>query len=135
MGESKYLDTSSQHTSIAFGATRYTENDFFFGLVISLSKGDLMLSSKAETMYSYCTDIKAGYALFDQSLGLYALGSALSNSTRSQQSYGFGYGAGIDYRPISSVSVALEYKTHSLRSSTVGSYEYDTLNGFVTFIF
>lgn len=126
--------TSTSYTA-AFSATHYSENDFLFGIAVNLSKGDLTLIDKKENMYSFSTDIKAGYALFAQRISLYALASAISNSTKSQESYGFGYGAGVGYRLFDNFSLSAEYKTHRLSSDKVEDYDYETLNGFISFVF
>ena len=135
VGEIGVKNTRSTSYTIAFGATKYTDNSFLFGLALNLTKGDITLAKKKESMYSFCTDIKAGYALFGQKVSLYALGSALSNSTRSQQSYGFGYGAGVGYRLSDNVALSLEYKTHRLSSDKVQDYDYETFNGFMSWVF
>lgn len=101
-----------------------SDTGFFWGGSFDYGIVDI----KGEDLGSFTFDIKAGYTPI-KNLSVYAIGSGAIQSYDSINAYGFGYGAGADYKINDSFAVAAEYKTYTMTPDIDGyagiDYDYD----------
>lgn len=129
---------------IGYGVSMYTDKSIFWGLSFDFSGGKLdsskvKIENKTSTknddnIYTAGGDIKLGYALFNNKLALYGIGSGIYQGIGGIDGAGFGYGAGIDYRVKENVSFNVEYKTYSM-TSNYGDYDYDRVSTAIKYYF
>ncbi len=119
---------------IGYGVSVYFDNSVFLGLSFDFSGGKLdsskvKIENKTSTknddnIYTTGGDLKLGYALFNNKLALYGIGSGIYQGIGGIDGAGFGYGAGADYRITDHIALNVEYKTYSM-TTNYGDYDYD----------
>jgi hypothetical protein len=105
--------------TIGYGFTKYWENGVLAG-------GSLYVGGSGTNEVYYGVDARIGYSY--DNVGVYAIGSGIGQSlkgsdfsgTGSSTSYGFGGGAGVEYK-WDKFTVAAEYKSYSMSNGTNGS--------------
>ena len=126
----------SKEIGIGYGVSLYLDNSIFWGLSFDFSAGKLdnseikidnKTTNKNDNIYTAGADFKLGYALFDNKLALYGIGSGIYQSIGGIDGAGFGYGAGVDYRITNNIALNLEYKTYSM-TTNYGDYDYDRVS-------
>ena len=122
---------------IGYGVSVYLDNSIFLGLSFDFSGGKLdnskvKIENKPSTrnddnIYTTGGDLKLGYALFNNKLALYGIGSGIYQGIGGIDGAGFGYGAGVDYRITDHIALNVEYKTYSM-TTNYGDYDYDRVS-------
>ncbi len=122
---------------IGYGVSVYFDNSVFLGLSFDFSGGKLdsskvKIENKTSTknddnIYTTGGDLKLGYALFNNKLALYGIGSGIYQGIGGIDGAGFGYGAGADYRITDHIALNVEYKTYSM-TTNYGDYDYDRVS-------
>ena len=108
--------------SLGYGVTKQFDNKMLMGVAIGVeyaNAGDY-------NIFGLSGDLKVGYHLFD-SLNVYALGGYRIQNFDETTSYGFGYGAGVEYLWTQTISTAVEYKTYSMVSNNRGDYDFNVV--------
>ncbi len=129
---------------IGYGVSAYLDNSIFWGLSFDFSGGKLD-SSKVkienktsrkndDNIYTAGGDLKLGYALFNNKLALYGIGSGIYQGIGGIDGAGFGYGAGADFRVIDNIALNVEYKTYSM-TTNYGDYDYDRVSTGIKYYF
>ncbi|MDY3203849.1 MAG: outer membrane beta-barrel protein [Arcobacter sp.] len=133
----------SKEIGIGYGVSLYLDNSIFWGLSFDFSAGKLdnseikidnKTTNKNDNIYTAGADFKLGYALFDNKLALYGIGSGIYQSIGGIEGAGLGYGAGVDYRITNNIALNLEYKTYSM-TSNYGDYDYDRVSSGIKYNF
>ena len=130
-------DIDATEIGIGYGVSIYTDNSIFWGLSFDFSGGKLdsskvKIENKTSTknddnIYTAGGDLKLGYALFNNKLALYGIGSGIYQGIGGIDGTGFGYGAGADYRITDNIALNVEYKTYSM-TTNYGNYDYDRVS-------
>lgn len=129
---------------IGYGVSVYFDNSVFLGLSFDFSGGKLdsskvKIENKTSTknddsIYTAGGDLKLGYALFNNKLALYGIGSGIYQGIAGIDGAGFGYGAGVDYRIIDNIALNVEYKTYTM-TSNYSDYDYDRISTGIKYSF
>lgn len=137
-------DINANEIGIGYGVSMYLDNSIFWGVSFDLSAGKLdnsqiKIDNKTSTknddsIYNAGGDFKLGYALFNNKLAIYGIGSALYQGLAGIDGAGFGYGAGADYRITDNIALNVEYKTYSM-TSNFGDYDYDRVSSSIKYTF
>ncbi|MCD4667851.1 MAG: porin family protein [Sulfurimonas sp.] len=125
------INESATGISIGWGAEAITKKNILLGVNFNF---DYASDLGGKSFTAYYGDIKVGYAFLNKKLGIYALGSAMQQTVSSENGYGFGYGAGVSYRLLESVSIAAQYKTYSMTNEAT-DYDYDSLTASLQYHF
>ena len=130
-------DIDASEIGIGYGVSVYTDSSIFWGVSFDFSGGTLdknqikienkTLTKNEDSIYTAGADLKLGYALFNNKLAVYGIGSALYQGIGGIDGAGFGYGAGADYRITDNIALNVEYKTYSM-TSNYGDYDYDRVS-------
>ena len=122
---------------IGYGVSVYFDNSIFLGLSFDFSGGKLdssnvKIENKTSTknddnIYTTGGDLKLGYALFNNKLALYGIGSGIYQGIGGIDGAGFGYGAGADFRITDNIALNVEYKTYSM-TTNYGNYDYERVS-------
>ncbi len=122
---------------IGYGVSAYLDNSIFWGLSFDFSGGKLdsskvKIENKTSTknddnIYTVGGDLKLGYALFNNKLALYGIGSGIYQGIGGIDGAGFGYGAGADFRITDNIALNVEYKTYSM-TTNYGNYDYERVS-------
>lgn len=131
----KVLEKDFTEFNIGYGANVYTQSHIFLGMVLDFAYGSLDLENITADVFTYSGDLKAGYALFDDKLAVYAIGTGTFQSIDSMNGAGFGYGAGVDYRITKNIALNLEYKTYDMTSDKMPDYTYEKINSSLKYTF
>ena len=126
----KIEENTGTGIAIGWGVTKTTQNNLLLGVDFNL---DYASDIEGKSFSAYSGDVKLGYAFFNQKLGVYAIGSAMQQSYVNT-GYGFGYGGGVSYKLLDSLSIICEYKTYSM-TNTASTYDYDSLGGYLQYNF
>ena len=137
-------DIDASEIGIGYGVSVYTDSSIFWGVSFDFSGGTLdknqvKIENKTSTknddsLYNAGGDFKLGYALFNNKLAVYGIGSALYQGIGGMDGAGFGYGAGADYRITDNIALNVEYKTYSM-TSNFGDYDYDRVSTGIKYTF
>ena len=137
-------DIDANEIGIGYGVSVYLDNSIFWGVSFDLSGGTLdnsqiKIENKTSTknddsLYNAGGDFKLGYALFNNKLALYGIGSAFYQGIGGIDGAGLGYGAGVDYRITDNIALNVEYKTYSM-TSNFGDYDYDRISTGIKYTF
>ena len=137
-------DIDASEIGIGYGFSAYLDNSIFWGASFDFSGGTLdknqvKIENKTSTknddsIYTAGADLKLGYALFNNKLAVYGIGSALYQGIGGMDGAGFGYGAGADYRITDNIALNVEYKTYSM-TSNYGDYDYDRVSSGIKYTF
>ena len=129
---------------IGYGVSVYLDNSIFWGVSFDFSGGTLdknqvKIENKTSTknddsIYTAGGDFKLGYALFDNKLAMYGIGSGIYQGIGGIDGAGFGYGAGVDYRITDHIALNVEYKTYSM-TTNYGDYDYDRVSTAIKYNF
>jgi len=104
---------------IGYGVSGYFDNSFMLGVEFNFGAAN----TTHETTYNYGADAKVGFSPIKDA-SVYAIGSAMSQSYANTTGYGFGVGAGVEYR-FNAFATAVEYKTFSM-TTKIGDYDFDS---------
>lgn len=137
-------DIDATEIGIGYGVSVYLDNSIFWGVSFDFSAGKLdnsqiKIENKTSTknddsIYNAGGDFKLGYALFNNKLAVYGIGSGIYQSIGGIDGAGFGYGAGADYRITDNIALNVEYKTYSM-TSNYGDYDYDRVSTGIKYTF
>ncbi|MEV9527052.1 outer membrane beta-barrel protein [Aliarcobacter butzleri] len=107
---------------------------FYWGGSFDLGMAQL----DTEDLTNFSFDLKLGYSPV-KDLAVYAIGSGAIQGIEDTNSYGFGYGAGVDYKISDSFAVAAEYKTYTMTPDINGyagvDYDYDKIGVNLKYVF
>ena len=119
---------SESYTQYNVGYTANTrlENQVILGFGNALSYG----SKDSLEVYTLDMDLKAGYEVY-KDLTAFAIGTGAVQSVDNNSAWGYGYGAALEYKLTSNVSLEGSYKTLSMQDGV--NYDYDTTNFGVKF--
>lgn len=131
----KVLDKDFTEFNIGYGANVYTQSHIFLGMSLDFAYGSLDLENITADVFTYSGDFKLGYALFNDKLAVYAIGSGALQSVDTMNGAGFGYGAGVDYRITKNIALNLEYKTYDMTSDSMPNYTYEKINSSLKYTF
>ena len=135
-GTSTAANIDTKEIGIGYGVARYLDSGLYWGVSFDFSEGKMDKSIVTvgnkqkkgdDNLYSAGADFRLGYAIFDNKLAIYAIGSGIYQGIAGLDGAGFGYGAGVDYRITEHIALNLEYKTYSM-TSNYGDYDYDKIS-------
>ena len=127
ISNAKVLDESYTEFNGGYGFNKYFDSNIVVGTSINFAYGNPNVNSKNIDVYTLSGDLKIGYAIFNQDLFLYTIGSGALQGIDNKDGAGFGYGAGADYRITKSIALNLEYKTYDMTTSRF-DYDYEKAN-------
>ena len=127
VSNAKVLDESYTEFNGGYGFNKYFDSNIVVGTSINFAYGNPNVNSKNIDVYTLSGDLKIGYAIFNQDLFLYTIGSGALQGIDNKDGAGFGYGAGADYRITKSIALNLEYKTYDMTTSRF-DYDYEKAN-------
>ena len=110
-----------------YGFNKYFDSNIVVGTSINFAYGNPNVNSKNIDIYTLSGDLKIGYAIFNQDLFLYTIGSGALQGIDNKDGAGFGYGAGADYRITKNIALNFEYKIYNMTSSRF-KYDYEKAN-------
>lgn len=124
----KVLEKDFTEFNIGYGANYYTKSNIYIGLALDVAFGSVDLQNgKNATVATSSGDLKLGYALFENKLAVYGIGTGALQSVDSFNGAGFGYGAGVDYKITKNIALNVEYKTYDMTSEG-DNYTYEKIN-------
>ena len=106
---------------------KYFDSNVVLGSSLGFAYGNPNVNSKNIDIYTLSGDLKIGYAIFNQDLFLYTIGSGALQGIDNKDGAGFGYGAGADYRITKNIALNFEYKIYNMTSSRF-DYDYEKAN-------
>jgi opacity protein-like surface antigen len=112
--------------NVGYTANTRLENQVILGFGNTLSYG----SSDKLDVYTLDLDLKAGYEIY-KDLTAFAIGTGAVQSADNDSAWGYGYGAALEYKLTSNVSLEGSYKTLTMQDGV--DYDYDTTNFGVKF--
>ena len=127
ISNAKVLDESYTEFNGGYGFNKYFDSNIVVGTSINFAYGNLNVNSKNIDVYTLSGDLKIGYAIFNQDLFLYTIGSGALQGIDNKDGAGFGYGAGADYRITKNIALNFEYKIYNMTSSRF-KYDYEKAN-------
>ena len=127
ISNAKVLDESYTEFNGGYGFNKYFDSNIVVGTSINFAYGNPNVNSKNIDVYTLSGDLKIGYAIFNQDLFLYTIGSGALQGIDNKDGAGFGYGAGADYRITKNIALNFEYKIYNMTSSRF-DYDYEKAN-------
>ena len=127
ISNAKVLDESYTEFNGGYGFNKYFDSNIVVGTSINFAYGNPNVNSKNIDVYTLSGDLKIGYAIFNQDLFLYTIGSGALQGIDNKDGAGFGYGAGADYRITKNIALNFEYKIYNMTSSRF-YYDYEKAN-------
>ena len=127
ISNAKVLDESYTEFNGGYGFNKYFDSNIVVGTSINFAYGNPNVNSKNIDVYTLSGDLKIGYAIFNQYLFLYTIGSGALQGIDNKDGAGFGYGAGADYRITKNIALNFEYKIYNMTSSRF-KYDYEKAN-------
>ena len=118
-GTSTIANETQPIYEIGYGVSGYFDSGVMLGIDFNFGAAN----TAKETTYNYGADMKVGFSPI-KNASIYAIGSAMSQSYLSTNGYGFGGGAGVEYR-FNAFATAVEYKTFSM-TTKIGDYDFDS---------
>lgn len=112
--------------NVGYTSNTRLENQIILGFGNTLSYG----SADNLDVYTLDMDLKAGYEVY-RDLTAFAIGTGAFQSADNNSAWGYGYGAALEYKLTSNVSLEGSYKTLSMQDDR--DYDYDTTNFGVKF--
>ena len=134
VSNAKVLDESYTEFNGGYGFNKYFDSNIVVGTSINFAYGNPNVNSKNIDVYTLSGDLKIGYAIFNQDLFLYTIGSGALQGIDNKDGAGFGYGAGADYRITDHIALNVEYKTYSM-TTNYGDYDYDRVSTAIKYNF
>ena len=134
VSNAKVLDESYTEFNGGYGFNKYFDSNIVVGTSINFAYGNPNVNSKNIDVYTLSVDLKIGYAIFNQDLFVYTIGSGALQGIDNKDGAGFGYGAGADYRITDNIALNVEYKTYSM-TSNFGDYDYDRVSTGIKYTF
>lgn len=116
--------------SLGYGVTRQLDSKVLLGVAIGLEHAN----AGDDNIVGISSDLKIGYHLL-KSVNIYALGGYRIQNFYETSSYGFGYGAGVEYLFEKNIAIALEHKTYAMKSKNRVDYDFSTLGFKLEYIF
>ncbi|MGJ0321518.1 outer membrane beta-barrel protein [Aliarcobacter cryaerophilus] len=127
ISNAQVLDESYTEFNGGYGFNKYFDSNIVVGTSINFAYGNPNINSKNIDVYTLSGDLKIGYAIFNQDLFLYTIGSGALQGIDNKDGAGFGYGAGADYRITKNIALNFEYKIYNMTSSRF-KYDYEKAN-------
>lgn len=127
ISNAKVLDESYTEFNGGYGFNKYFDSNIVVGTSINFAYGNPNVNSKNIDVYTLSGDLKIGYAIFNQDLFLYTIGSGALQGIDHKDGAGFGYGSGADYRITKNIALNFEYKIYNMTSSRF-DYDYEKAN-------
>ncbi|MDK2063155.1 MULTISPECIES: outer membrane beta-barrel protein [Aliarcobacter] len=127
ISNAKVLDESYTEFNGGYGFNKYFDSNIVVGTSINFAYGNPNVNSKNINVYTLSGDLKIGYAIFNQDLFVYTIGSGALQGIDNKDGAGFGYGAGADYRITKNIALNFEYKIYNMTSSRF-DYDYEKAN-------
>ena len=112
--------------NVGYTSNTRLENQTILGFGNTLSYG----SADNLDVYTLDMDLKAGYEIY-KDLTAFAIGTGAVKSADNDSAWGYGYGAALEYKLTSNVSLEGSYKTLTMQDGV--DYDYDTTNFGVKF--
>lgn len=129
VSSAEVLNKTFTEVNLGYGVNWNTQSDIYVGIALDLAFGNVDLENgKNLNIFTSTADLKLGYEMFDDKLGLYVLGTGALQSLDSMSGAGFGYGGGIDYKFTKSFAMNVEYKTYDMTSDKMPNYTYEKIN-------
>ncbi len=126
ISNAKVLDESYTEFNGGYGFNKYFDSNIVVGTSINFAYGNPNVNSKNINVYTLSGDLKIGYAIFNQDLFVYTIGSGALQGIDNKDGAGFGYGAGADYRITKNIALNFEYKIYNMTSSRF-DYDYENV--------
>ena len=127
ISNAQVLDESYTEFNGGYGFNKYFDSNIVVGTSINFAYGNPNVNSKNIDVYTLSGDLKIGYAIFNQDLFVYTIGSGALQGIDHKDGAGFGYGAGAYYRITKNIAVNFEYKIYNMTSSRF-KYDYEKAN-------
>lgn len=127
-GTSTIANETQPIYEIGYGVSGYFDSGIILGVDFNFGAAN----TAKEITYNYGADMKVGFSSI-KNASVYAIGSAMSQSYANTTGYGFGGGAGMEYR-FNAFATAVEYKSYSM-TTKVGDYDFDSTQLKVKYIF
>ncbi|MDT8339330.1 MAG: outer membrane beta-barrel protein, partial [Sulfurimonas sp.] len=131
------MEQSTTTFSIGYGFSKVFSNCVMAGFSTAYHQGDFEDSSAMGSSWfnGIGVDFHLGYSP-TKPLALYGIAGyqvqAISSSTSAD---GFGYGAGVSYKVLEHVALALEYRTYDMEVPSLDyKYDYDTVDALIRFV-
>ena len=115
-------DTYTQY-NLGYTANNYLDNGIILGFGNSLGYGNVKNGVEVITADM---DLKAGHEII-QNLNGFLIGTGVAQTVDNNSALGLGYGASLEYKITSNISLEGSYKTVSMNDSP-RDYDYDTTN-------
>ena len=115
-------DTYTQY-NLGYTANNYLDNGIILGFGNSLGYGNVKNGVEVITADM---DLKAGHEII-QNLNGFLIGTGVAQTVDNNSALGLGYGASLEYKITSNISLEWSYKTVSMNDSP-RDYDYDTTN-------
>jgi opacity protein-like surface antigen len=115
-------ETYTQY-NLGYTANNYLDNGIILGFGNSLGYGNVR---KGVEIINLDMDLKAGYQII-QNLNGYIIGTGVAQTIDNNSALGLGYGAALEYKITSNISLEGSYKTVTMNDSPK-DYDYDTSN-------
>jgi len=132
VGTSTAMGSSSEmEYKLGYGVTKYFDSGIMAGVNFEVG----LMNGEKENNYDYSGNVKVGFSPIKNG-AVYGIGSAIYQSIGTEISgYGFGYGAGVEYRITDSFAAAVEYKTYSMTLESGIDYDYDNTSAVLKYTF
>lgn len=132
VGTSTVMNSSSEmEYKLGYGVTKYFESGIMAGVNFEVG----LMNGEKENNYDYSANVKLGYSPIKNG-AVYGIGSAIYQSIGTDTSgYGFGYGAGVEYRLTDSFAAAVEYKKYNMTLESGFDYDYDNTSAVLKYTF
>lgn len=131
----KIFEKDYTEFNLGYGFNFNTQNNIHVGIAFDIAFGNVDLeNNKSAVVVTTGGDLKIGYALFENKLALYAIGSGAYQSVDSLNAVGFGYGGGVDYQITKNIALNVEYKTYDMTSKGA-DYTYEKINSNLKYTF
>ena len=121
VSNAKVLDETYTEFNLGYGFNKYFDSNVVLGSSLGFAYGNPNVNSKNINVYTLSGDLKIGYAIFNQDLFVYTIGSGALQGIDNKD------GAGADYRITKNIALNFEYKIYNMTSSRF-DYDYEKAN-------
>ncbi|MFA5721259.1 MAG: outer membrane beta-barrel protein [Aliarcobacter sp.] len=118
---------------VGYGTSRYHDS-IIVGVFFDFNYGNVKFQNKKDSVYTFSSDLKLGYAFLNRDFSVYALGAAALQSIGNIDGAGFGYGGGAEYKIAKNFALNFEYKKYDMTSNKE-DYDYEKSNLYLKIIF
>ena len=118
------MNESSMGYTVGFGYAKTISNNFYLGGGVDFDINEF----DEEASYAYGANLKLGYSPLENFAAYGVVGALYQGIGEGTTGYGFGYGAGIDYKIFDSFGVSAEYVTNTMSLDGLIDYDYNKMS-------